>query len=89
MIEAPRLLAPGDRQCDPGGGYPPLYVNPVDFAALYREKRAELMKAQAEGGPAASAGTGATGGFPRRSASPAAICPGPSSACLQLRIIIN
>ena len=31
------------------GGYPPLYINPVDFAALYRDKRAELMKAQAEG----------------------------------------
>lgn len=63
MIEAPRLLFPFARQvianAIQAGGYPPLYVNPVDFAALYREKRAELMKAQAEGGPAASAGTGA------------------------------
>ena len=53
MIEAPRLLFPFARQvianAIQAGGYPPLYINPVDFAALYRDKRAELMKAQAEG----------------------------------------
>ena len=53
MIEAPRLLFPFARQvianAIQAGGYPPLYVNPVDFAALYRDKRAEMMKAQAEG----------------------------------------
>ena len=53
MIEAPRLLFPFARQvianAVQSGGYPPLYVNPVDFAALYRDKRAEMMKAQAEG----------------------------------------
>lgn len=53
MIEAPRLLFPFARQAIANaiqsGGYPPLYINPVDFAALYRDKRAELMKAQAEG----------------------------------------
>jgi preprotein translocase subunit SecB len=53
MIEAPRLLFPFARQAIANaiqsGGYPPLYINPVDFAALYREKRTELMKAQAEG----------------------------------------
>ena len=58
MIEAPRLLFPFARQVLAGaisaGGFPPLLINPIDFAALYREKREELMKqtggAQAEEG---------------------------------------
>ena len=62
MIEAPRLLFPFARQvianAIQSGGYPPLYINPVDFAALYRDKRAELMKAQAEGQPGAGPAEG-------------------------------
>jgi preprotein translocase subunit SecB len=58
MIEAPRLLFPFARQVLAGaisaGGFPPLLINPIDFAALYREKREELMKqtggAQADDG---------------------------------------
>ena len=48
MIEAPRLLFPFARQviahAIAAGGFPPLLINPIDFAALYREKREELMK---------------------------------------------
>jgi preprotein translocase subunit SecB len=48
MIEAPRLLFPFARQviasAVASGGFPPLLINPIDFAALYREKREEVMK---------------------------------------------
>jgi len=48
MIEAPRLLFPFARQviasAVSAGGFPPLLINPIDFAALYREKREEVMK---------------------------------------------
>lgn len=51
MIEAPRLLFPFARQLIANaimaGGFPPLMINPIDFAALYREKRDDLVK-QAE-----------------------------------------
>lgn len=51
MIEAPRLLFPFARQiiadAVAAGGFPPLLINPIDFAALYREKRDSLAK-QAE-----------------------------------------
>ena len=50
MIEAPRLLFPFARQVIAhsisAGGFPPLLINPIDFAALYRDKREELMKQQ-------------------------------------------
>jgi preprotein translocase subunit SecB len=40
MIEAPRLLFPFARQviahAVTAGGFPPLLINPIDFAALYR-----------------------------------------------------
>jgi|RhiMethySRZTD1v2_1073278.scaffolds.fasta_scaffold00919_3 preprotein translocase subunit SecB len=62
MIEAPRLLFPFARQVIAhaviAGGFPPLLINPIDFAALYRDKREELMKqtggaqAEEEGKPA-------------------------------------
>jgi preprotein translocase subunit SecB len=61
MIEAPRLLFPFARQvianAISAGGFPPLLINPIDFAALYREKRDEVMKqgggAQADAGKSA------------------------------------
>jgi preprotein translocase subunit SecB len=63
MIEAPRLLFPFARQVIAGavsaGGFPPLLVNPVDFVALYREKREEMLK-QAEAQKLASAAGGAS-----------------------------
>jgi preprotein translocase subunit SecB len=56
MIECPRLLFPFARQIVAeavrNGGFPPLYIDPIDFVGLYRQK---AMEAQAEaGGPLAS-----------------------------------
>jgi preprotein translocase subunit SecB len=46
MIECPRLLFPFARQIIAeavrGGGFPPLYIDPIDFAALYRKRLAEM-----------------------------------------------
>jgi preprotein translocase subunit SecB len=51
MIEAPRLLFPFARQvianAVSAGGFPPLLINPVDFVAMYRERREDMLK-QAE-----------------------------------------
>lgn len=48
MIECPRLLFPFARQivadCVRNGGFPPLYIDPIDFVGLYRQK------VEAEGG---------------------------------------
>lgn len=45
MIECPRLLFPFARQIVAdavrGGGFPPLYVDPIDFVGLYRQKMTE------------------------------------------------
>jgi preprotein translocase subunit SecB len=45
MIECPRLLFPFARQIVAdlvrNGGFPPLYIDPIDFAGLYRQKVAE------------------------------------------------
>lgn len=42
MIECPRLLFPFARQIVAdavrNGGFPPLYVDPIDFAGLYRQR---------------------------------------------------
>ena len=52
MIECPRLLFPFARQMVAdavrNGGFPPLYIDPIDFVGLYRQKAAE---AQAAGQP--------------------------------------
>jgi preprotein translocase subunit SecB len=49
MIECPRLLFPFARQIIAeavrNGGFPPLYIDPIDFTALYRQ-RMEQMAAQ-------------------------------------------
>jgi preprotein translocase subunit SecB len=61
MIEAPRLLFPFSRQliatAVQAGGFPPLYINPVDFVALYRERQPDLQEAikQAQASEAAKA----------------------------------
>jgi preprotein translocase subunit SecB len=45
MIECPRLLFPFARQIIAdavrSGGFPPLYIDPIDFAALYRSRLAQ------------------------------------------------
>jgi preprotein translocase subunit SecB len=50
MIECPRLLFPFAREIIAGGvrngGFPPLYIDPVDFVGLYRQKMAEQAAQQ-------------------------------------------
>ena len=45
MIECPRLLFPFARQIVAeavrNGGFPPLYIDPIDFVSLYRQKAGE------------------------------------------------
>jgi preprotein translocase subunit SecB len=45
MIECPRLLFPFARQIVAeavrNGGFPPLYIDPIDFVGLYNQKRLE------------------------------------------------
>jgi preprotein translocase subunit SecB len=45
MIECPRLLFPFARQIIAdavrGGGFPPLFIDPIDFAMLYRKRLSE------------------------------------------------
>ncbi len=54
MIECPRLLFPFARQIVAeavrSGGFPPLYIDPIDFAGLYR-KRMEDMAAKSSDAP--------------------------------------
>ena len=55
MIECPRLLFPFAREIIAtgvrNGGFPPLYIDPVDFVGLYRQRLAE----QAPAAPPATA----------------------------------
>ncbi len=50
MIECPRILFPFARQIVAdavrNGGFPPLYLDPVDFAALYMQRVAEAQQGQ-------------------------------------------
>ena len=52
LIECPRLIFPFARQiigdAVRDGGFPPLYLDPIDFAGLYRQ-RMEQMAAAAQG----------------------------------------
>jgi preprotein translocase subunit SecB len=52
MIECPRLLFPFARQMVAdavrNGGFPPLYIDPIDFVALYRQRAAEVQGQGAE-----------------------------------------
>ena len=47
MVECPRLLFPFARQMVAdavrNGGFPPLYLDPIDFVALYRQRAAEVQ----------------------------------------------
>ncbi len=48
MIECPRLLFPFARQIIADavrhGGFPPLYIDPIDFVSLYQQKLAEVAQ---------------------------------------------
>ncbi|MHB2168310.1 protein-export chaperone SecB [Alsobacter sp. R-9] len=47
MIECPRLLFPFARQIVAdavrNGGFPPLFIDPIDFAALFRQRLNEMQ----------------------------------------------
>ncbi|MGP9820716.1 protein-export chaperone SecB [Salinarimonas sp. NSM] len=62
MIECPRLLFPFARQIVAdavrNGGFPPLYIDPIDFVALYRQRVAAAQQAQAAAPGGASGGEG-------------------------------
>ena len=64
MIECPRMIFPFARQVlasvTQQGGFPPLMMEPVDFAQIYRQSLANLAEQQkAAGGQAAAGGDGA------------------------------
>ena len=49
MIECPLLMFPFSRQivadCVRNGGFPPLFIDPIDFANLYQQKMSQLQPA--------------------------------------------
>ena len=62
FVETPRLLFPFARaviaEATRNGGFPPLLINPIDFAELLRREHERALKEQASGGapqPAAPA----------------------------------
>ncbi|HXK53375.1 MAG TPA: protein-export chaperone SecB, partial [Hyphomicrobiales bacterium] len=52
MIECPRMVFPFVRRIisdvTRDGGFPPLMIDPIDFAALYRQRMAEQAAPQAQ-----------------------------------------
>ena len=58
MIEAPRLLFPYARaiitQMTREGGFAPLLINPIDFAAMYRDHKRQAQAGAPAAPPAAS-----------------------------------
>jgi preprotein translocase subunit SecB len=60
MIEAPRLLFPFARaivsEATRDGGFPPLMINPIDFADLFRRQAAQVAQAQTTQGDAQGSG---------------------------------
>lgn len=57
MIECPRLIFPFARQVlasvTQAGGFPPLLMEPVDFAVIYRQNLARMAEAAKQAGDAA------------------------------------
>jgi preprotein translocase subunit SecB len=64
LIECPRLLFPFARNIladvTRDGGFPPLMLGMMDFAALYQARIAELAKQQGQGAGASPGGAAAT-----------------------------
>ena len=54
LIEAPRLLFPFARQIAAettrGGGFPPMYLDPIDFGALYRNHLSQQQSSTQDAG---------------------------------------
>jgi preprotein translocase subunit SecB len=50
MIECPRILFPFARQIIAdavrNGGFPPLYIDPIDFVGLYQQRMAEAQQGE-------------------------------------------
>ncbi len=64
LIECPRTLFPFARRImadiTRDGGFPPLFIDPIDFASLYTQQRAQQKPAEAAAAPAeANGGEGA------------------------------
>ncbi len=60
LIEGPRLIFPFARRiladATRDGGFPPLMLEPIDFASLYRQKAAQVQAGNTpEGGPVGTA----------------------------------
>lgn len=66
MIECPRLLFPFARQTvaavSQSGGFPPVMLEPVDFAAIYRQNLQRMAQASQSGTPGEAATPAATDG---------------------------
>lgn len=66
MIECPRLIFPFARQTvatvSQSGGFPPVMLEPVDFAAIYRQNLQRMAEASKAGKPAEAAPAGASDG---------------------------
>lgn len=56
LIEAPRILFPFARQilaeATRNGGFPPLMLDPIDFASMYQKRMAQQQAAAAPAAPA-------------------------------------
>ena len=52
LIECPRYLYPFAREiiarCTSDGGFPPVLLDPIDFAAIYAQRRQEMERAPAQ-----------------------------------------
>jgi preprotein translocase subunit SecB len=59
MIECPRLLFPFARQIVAdmvrNGGFPPLFIDPIDFVGLYQQRAAQAKAMQAPNGASGTA----------------------------------
>lgn len=65
MIEAPRMLFPFARaivsEATRDGGFPPLMINPIDFADLFRRQAAQVAQSQPQAPKADDDGQGGNG----------------------------
>lgn len=66
MVECPRLLFPFARQVvanvSQSGGFPPVMLEPVDFAAIYRQNLQRMQQAAQSGQQSASDAEGSSEG---------------------------
>ncbi len=57
LVECPRMIFPFARQiladATRNGGFPPLMLDPIDFASMYQKRQAEAQAAAAASGPIA------------------------------------